>query len=147
MDSKSLDEFAFDLQLDDEIRDQMSQYMQNNQDYKQNNNDSIDKLMQNNKEVSTSTYAMSTYTDLSSATNQNQIMNHKNQYHIDIERAESKILLKIDDICHQIIRDMNGLGVCCIDNLMEQIGEFILQEVTYLYETVKNQNLFILHFI
>jgi hypothetical protein len=136
MDSTNLDQFAFDLQLDDEIRDQMSQYMQNNEDFKEDNNEPIglptsDTLVHRNRDIAnTASFEMSTFI------NKNFILNDKCEYMIDIQTIKQKLSLKINDICQKVIREMNSLGVCVVDNFMEEIGDFIYQEVINLYKTV-----------
>jgi hypothetical protein len=147
MDSKSLDQFAFDLQLDDEIRDQMSQYMENNEDFKEDNNEptglpTTDTLVHRNRDIAnTASFEMSTFI------NKNLILNDKCEYMVDIQTIKQKLSLKINDICQKVIREMNSLGVCIVDNFMEEIGDFIYQEVINLYKTVmERENRLILRF-
>jgi hypothetical protein len=66
---------------------------------------------------------------------------------VDIQTIKQKLSLKINDICQKVIREMNSLGVCIVDNFMEEIGDFIYQEVINLYKTVmERENRLILRF-
>ena len=52
----------------------------------------------------------------------NNSNNSTEEFFTDIEKSKMKINAKIDDYCMKIIRDMNTLGVCLIDNFMQDFG-------------------------
>ena len=126
MENNFLEQICFDLQLDDQMLDEISQmYVQSSgvQSPNHNYNDGTNNSLLINKCAEVIEIIDSS-------------RNSSKGYFIDIEKSKIKINAKIDDYCMKIIRDMNSVGVSLIDHFMEELGEYILQEVIYLYQTV-----------
>ena len=150
MDNNYLDQICIDFQLNDQILDEMTQmYVQNNgvqplsDNCVQNDGNECNKSSEAMEipQNSLQNYFQTNCDDFHSVPKfdpivEDKIDNSCNEYLI--QKYKNKINAKIDDYCMKIIRDMNTIGVCIIDHFLEDLGEFILQEVTHLYQTVSH---------
>jgi len=135
MDSTCLEQFSPDLLSGDSILDRIIEYVPNNDNLTDTNEGTIgppltDELMFESKLIiETTSQQIPTIINNGS----NSLNNNLNNSNIS---SKPNISAKIQNICHQIVRDMNYLGMCVIDNLMEELGNYIRLDVISLYNTV-----------
>ncbi len=135
MDSTCLQQFSTDLQIGDSILDDIIEYSANSNSLIDNVEDtiglpSIDELMFKSKAI---VETKRQEIPIMSGNNLNSFINNPTNYN---NKSQFITKSKLEDICHRIVQEMNYLGLCVINNFMEEFGNNILLEVMNLYNTV-----------
>jgi hypothetical protein len=126
MNSECLEQFSSHLELDHLI-----EFVPNNSNIIDSIESTID-LPSIEELIFKSKVKVETLTPETPTIINSSLQSFNNNISANIESNNSKI----DNICHQIIRQMNYLGVSIIDNFLKEFGDNILLEVMNLYNTV-----------